>query len=243
MSGYTIFATYMFETFGFDDGFGYQTPIHCNYINNLKVDKLKNRNLNLFFNSVDDFAHMYSGGTKWYGWSANALKILVQIINNEDYEDESKIKPKPSKWRIFDVIDQISGQTTDGIITPDILVGNAFNVSLEKYDSKPLYDLSYINYPTNKQPDSLSFGDETYFFGTVKTDVRADVFTTNINIDLGMNEFNYTTNPTWDGSQDIYITEVGIYDENGDLVGIGKLNNPIKKNSSISRKIKFNIDF
>jgi hypothetical protein len=233
----------MFDTITYDDGFGYNTPIHCNYINSIQVDKLKNRNLNLFFESKEEFAHMYSGGTEWYGWSANKFKILTQIINNESYTNLSNIKPESNKWRLYDVTDQISGDTVNGFITPDIMVGNAFNVSLELYDSQPIYDLNYINYPSNQNPDSLSFGDETYFFGTVRSNIRADVYTTDITIDMSMNEYNHSTNPTWSEGDDVYISEIGIYSENGDLVGIGKLNKPIKKNSEISRQIKFNIDF
>ncbi len=244
MEGYTIFTTYLFDTYSYsENGFGYSKPIHCNYINSIQVDRLKNTNLNLYFENIEEFSHMYSGGTEWYGWSANKFNILVQIISNENYDDQSEIVPESDKWKIFDVTDQISGQTINGFITPQILVGNAFNIDLEKYDSKPIYDLSYLNYPTNQQPDSLSFGDETYFLGTIRTKIRADVFTTDIVIDMGMNEYNYSTNPTWNEGDDIYVSEVGIYSENGDLVAIGKLNNPIKKNSNISRKIKFNIDF
>lgn len=243
MSGYTIFTTYMFDVLPYDSGLGYNTSTHCNYINNIQVDRLKNINLNLFFESKEEFAHMYSGGTEWYGWSANKLKILVQIINNENYNSVSEIKPKSDEWRVYDLTDQVSGQTINGFITPDIMVGNAFNVPLELYNSKPIYDLGYINYPSNQNPNSLSFGDESYFFGTVKTNIRADVYTTDISIDLGPNQYNTSTNPTWSEGDDVYITEVGIFSENGDLVAIGKLNNPIKKNSDISRIIKFNIDF
>jgi len=41
----------------------------------------------------------------------------------------------------------------------------------------------------------------------------------------------------------VAISEVGIYDENKNLVAVGKLNNPIIKDSTISRTISFAIDF
>jgi len=58
-----------------------------------------------------------------------------------------------------------------------------------------------------------------------------------------LSEFNSTTNPTWDGISSVAISEIGIYDEDKNLVAIGKLNNPIIKDSSITRTISFAIDF
>jgi hypothetical protein len=62
-------------------------------------------------------------------------------------------------------------------------------------------------------------------------------------IDLPMGFYNSTTNPTWDGMSETLISEIGIYDENNNLVAIGKLNNPILKSDSISRNIVFSLDF
>jgi len=89
----------------------------------------------------------------------------------------------------------------------------------------------------------LSFGDETYFFGVVETEIKADVYTTDISINLPLNEFNTSTNSTWDGNSKVYISEIGIYDSDKNLVAIGKLNNPVPKDSTISRTIVFAIDF
>ena len=41
----------------------------------------------------------------------------------------------------------------------------------------------------------------------------------------------------------VYITEIGIYDTNKNLVAIGKLNDPVAKDATISRTIVFAIDF
>ena len=58
-----------------------------------------------------------------------------------------------------------------------------------------------------------------------------------------LGQFNSTTNPTWDSVSSVYATEVGIYDSNGNLVAIGKFNDPVEKNSNIARTIEFAIDF
>jgi hypothetical protein len=116
-------------------------------------------------------------------------------------------------------------------------------VSIPEVNAADTYDLSYLNYPTELQTDNLAWGEEAFFFGNVKTDIRATAYVTDISIVLPLNEFNSSTNPTWDGESAVSISEVGIYDEGGNLVAIGKLNNPITKDSTISRTILFAMDF
>jgi len=58
-----------------------------------------------------------------------------------------------------------------------------------------------------------------------------------------LNQFNSTTNLTWDGVSKVAISEIGIYDADKNLVAVGKLNDPIDKDSSIARTILFAIDF
>ena len=242
MQGYTVFVTYLIECEVYNENgvFGYSTPIHCNYINKIELNSLNNKTINLYFNNIDDLSNMYSGGTEWYGWTANRFNILVQIVNNSNYQNVDEIKPLSNMWRVYDVTNQIN---FNNYITPNNIVGMAFNVDLGQYEHKNIYDLSYINYPSNQQTNYLSFGDEIYFFGNVKTEIQAIGYTTDISLNLQNNEYNYTTNQTWDGNQDILITEVGIYSKDGELVAIGKLNYPISKNSNINRNISFKIDF
>ena len=73
--------------------------------------------------------------------------------------------------------------------------------------------------------------------------LKATAYTTDIPIVMPLNQFNSTTNPTWDGSVPVSVSEVGIYDSVGNLVAIGKLNNPISKDSTIARTIVFAMDF
>ena len=79
--------------------------------------------------------------------------------------------------------------------------------------------------------------------GNVETDIKAIAYTTDLAINLPQNEFNSSTNETWNNTDIVAISEIGIYDANKNLVAIGKLNNPIQKNSGIARTIVFAIDF
>tara|TARA_B100001094_G_scaffold333239_1_gene409741 strand:- start:633 stop:1664 length:1032 start_codon:yes stop_codon:yes gene_type:complete len=71
-----------------------------------------------------------------------------------------------------------------------------------------------------------------------------------------VNEFNYSENMTfWSGSQysirhsdmqnnpQVYITEVGLYDNNGDLMAIGRLSGALEKNFSSEAIVKVRLTY
>jgi hypothetical protein len=129
-------------------------------------------------------------------------------------------------------------------ITKSILLASNFVVDFSDLTSPNEYTLDYLNYPYAPQDEDLmGYGEEAFFFGTVRTDISATVYTTDISINLQLNEYNSTTNPTWDGVESVAISEVGIYDDDNNLVAIGKLNHPITKDSTIARTIAFQLDF
>ncbi len=254
-NGYTIFFTYRLDTVsGTTSGYGYNGAIHCNYINSIYLDSITNKEVNIFFNDVNDFKFLNSGNTG-SGYTANRIHVIIQLINNAGYENLEDVKPLSNEWHEYDVTGQISesfsGFTVGQQLSPTYLCGSIFKVPLYKYYNNtemPIYDMSYINYPLITQSGltgiytPLSFGDEQYFIGNVSTDIEAIAYTTDISIPLNLHEFNSSTNATWDGN-DVYITEVGIYDDNNNLVAIGKLNDPLPKNSTITRTLRFALDF
>ena len=226
---------------GTTNGSGYGDAIHCNYINSIEFEDLINKEFNIFFENVEDFKFLSSVAGS--GFTAHKIYVLAQLLNHDDYPNPVSRKPKSDDWRIFDVTEQVSGYTTGQTITKEQLTSAVFRIPVQLYQLATKYDLSYLNYPSELQEDKLSFGDETYFMGNVTSSVEAIAYTTDLAINLPLNEFNSTTNPTWDQESDVYITEIGVYDSNKNLVGIAKLNNPIPKNDEISRTIVFGIDF
>ena len=68
-------------------------------------------------------------------------------------------------------------------------------------------------------------------------------------------DFNYSGNPTYLSSSQIfvkndaqdmpvsYITSVGLYDENNQLVAVGKLSEPLRKDPTIEYTIRARLDF
>lgn len=266
MNGYTFFATYILIAdtvenlveeegnlpYGVEPpqnglGYGNSKYVHCNYINKITIDSINPYMYEVLmaFPNISDFKFLnpvISGGT---GFTANKIIALIQLVDNSEYDNLNEVRPISNNWKEYNLTNQIGAHIIGNNLTALELTNRVFRISLISYDQLPTYNLhDYINYPTNLNNTDLSFGDEIFFFGNVDADIKANVYTTDISVQLNLNEFNYSTNETWDEKNDeVYITEIGIYDNDYNLVGIGKLNNPIKKNNRISRNIVFQIDF
>jgi len=242
MNGNTVFISYFFESLS-----GFSRAIHCNYIGRIELNDINPtiETIRLKFSDIDDFKFLNSNTGTTTGYSAHKLFALVQLVQYTGVDDLADVKPDPALWKTYELTYQIYPSGTTRLISPyDMVETTVFEIPLLNYYNTgstefSAYDLYYLNYQTNE----LCFGDEVYFFGNVETDIEADVYTSDLSINLALGEFNSTTNPTWDGISSVAISEIGIYDEDKNLVAIGKLNNPIIKDSSITRTISFAIDF
>lgn len=109
-----------------------------------------------------------------------------------------------------------------------------------------IYDLGEIvDLPNKSEVDKFSFGDEVFFFGNISTKVMATIYKSLITCNILPNKFIASSNPTFNPNQDkAAFTEIGVYDEDEDLVAIGKFSQPLKRkyNSDILI-IQATIDF
>lgn len=249
ISGYTFFMTYMLTPYSLTShGYGNSNYIHCNYINKHILDTSNpyTQEMSVKFPIKSDFKFLSTDITKGTGYTANKIFAIIQLVPNSGFTSYDNVKPISSAWKLVDLTSQISGHILPNPLTADELTNTLFKIDLtySNYTGYTNYVLGdYITYPTVLD-NKLSFGDEEFFMGNVTTEIKATAYTTDILIQLGLNEFNSSTNNSWNSSvDDVYITEIGIYDSNKNLVGIGKFNNPIKKNSNISRTIVFDMDF
>lgn len=239
----TVFLTYNFESLPYLNGvsLGLNESIHCNYIQKLETDTISGKDINFFFpeDSFPFLNDMTSGaGT---GWTANKINALVQVVDGTG----STITSESNSWKKIDITSQLVNHISGGTITKDSLTSTVFKITFSQVNSAPNYDLNYLNYPTMLSGDTnkLGFGEEAFFFGNVKTDIGATVYTTDITIQLPLGEYNSTTNPTWDGVSSVYISEVGLFNDNNELLAAGKFNYPVQKDSSKFRTILFSLDF
>jgi len=204
--------------------------------------------ISLNFPDPNDFKFLSSAYNDDTGYTENKLYALVQIVDNTPFDTYDDVIPDSTMWKQYNITSQVTGYTSSGVwvLTPANITSVVFKISLLQYNNTSIfesYNLDYIDYPSSSQEDDLVFGDATYFFGNVETKIKADVYTTDISVNLPLNEFNSSSNKTWDGLETAYISEIGIYDSNKQLVAIGKLNDPVAKDPTIARTIVFALDF
>jgi hypothetical protein len=207
------------------DSTGFTNSLHCNYYSMITGPTTgcttDSQNVAVRFGSEFPFLSDGSfGDGTLTGFSANSLKLICQIVTGD-------AQPSPTNWKEIDVTNEISGSTINGYLTVSGITGNTFQITSDLYNNASLYDLSdYIDIPTNGQTDILNFGDEYYFYGNLESDITATIYEMRYLINLGRNQFTNTSNPTWTSGTTSYVTEIGLYDSNKDLIVISKLQSP-----------------
>jgi len=212
-----IYVTYRLDSTAFTDS------IHCNYysILNAPADAATNSvNVSVRFGPEFPFLNQNWGTSNYTGFSANQIKLIYQIVTGNT-------RPSSSNWKIFDVTPAISSTTVNGFLTMSGLTGTTFQIDPSDDTIATIYNLNnFVQIPQNNQPDYLNFGDEYYFYGNLETDIAATIYEMKYLINLGRNQFTNTSNPTWASGTTSYITEIGLYDSNKDLIVISKLQSP-----------------
>jgi hypothetical protein len=170
------------------------------------------------------------------GFIANKFEIICQKVDGSG-------RPISDEWKIIDFTDQLSGSTINGFLTQSGLTGNTFVITQDLYDNADIYDLSdYIDLtPIGLTGHQLNFGDEYYFYGNIETDIQATIYEMVYKINLSGVEFQTPSNPTWSSSNNRYITEIGLYDSDKNLMIISKMQSPILRQGIQQFLIKLDI--
>ena len=216
----SVWVTYRFDSTGFTDS------LHCNYYSKIdsNTEVITNpKNLAVQFGSEFKFLNQplntYTSADL-SGYSANSMKLLVQVTTQNE-------RPLPTAWKEIDVTSEISGSSINGYITMSGITGTTFQIDEVIYDNAPYYDLGPIlNLPENGDTEALNFGDEYYFYGNLETDISATIYEMKYLVNLGRNQFTNTSNPTWMSGTTSYVTEIGLYNAQKDLMVISKLQSP-----------------
>ena len=210
----------MWVTYRFDTNSGATSSLHCNYYTVIQPDNTvtaNTQNVAVRFGSEFNFLSQ----EQFSGFSANSMKLLCQIVTGD-------ARPSSTNWKVIDVTSSMT--LTNGYITQSSITGTTFQITIDNYNAASLeepYTLSdYIDIPQNGQTNQLNFGDEYYFYGNLETDISATIYEMKYLINLGRNQFTDTSNPTWTKGTKSYVTEIGLYDDNKDLIVISKLQSP-----------------
>ena len=222
--------------------YGYSTGIHCGYITKIYPQTIP-QVVDFNISSADlQFMQSSEGLSAGTGFNANKFKIIAQKVPLGQ-------EPDSDSWIEYDYTPKLDNYTSWSATTIPVsnLAGRTYTFTNTEYTAGTTYTVTdYIGaLPTTSNPnDGLAFGEESILLGNINCDIKAVVYRTKIVQRLNFNQYNTSTNPTFDDAQDdVYVTEAGIYDDNNNLVAIGKLNNPIKKNGNKLFTLELDMDF
>jgi hypothetical protein len=211
-----LWVTYRFNNSAFTDS------LHCNYYSKIcgTDPDCPPDTADVLFKFGNEFPFLNDNPTGVpSGFSANDLVILAQKTTGDTL-------PDPSQWvEVTGITEQISATTVNGYLTVSGLTGTTLQITKAGYDGGSPYILeNYIDLPQSGDTQ-LNFGGEYLFYGNIKTDIQATIYVMNYQVNLGQVQFMDSSNPTWTGNNP-YVTEVGLYDSNKDLMIISKVQSP-----------------
>jgi len=215
----------MYMTYRFDST-GFTNSLHCNYYSTISATSTvtgDSQNVAVRFGPEFGFLNQPSGSltvSDLSGYTANSIKLLCQIVTGDT-------RPSSTAWKEIDVTSEISGSSINGYLTMSGLTGTTFQIDQDSYNNATSYNLGPIlDLPLNGQSTQLNFGEEFYFYGMLDTDISATIYEMKYLINLGRNQFSNTSNPTWTSGTTSYVTEIGLYNTQKDLLLISKLQSP-----------------
>ena len=141
--------------------------------------------------------------------------IIATGSSTSTYPDRSS-----AVYSAFTISDTLS------VYTLTEMPGNDYNISDYIYSGNS-------NYPV---------GTEWTSWGYMSGNLQSDIYTMMAVCVGTQNEFNQTQNPTHDGAQSTWVSEVGLYNENDDLIMIGKLDTPIEVDQTKYITVKLELD-
>ena len=223
-----LWVTYRFNSTAFTDS------LHCNYYSKIQGPSLDcsltPQNVTVRFGNEFPFMTQECSG-----FSANKLILLAQKTIGD-------VSPDPAQWVELDVTSELAGTTIDNYLTPSGLTGTTFTISLDDYTGGTIYDLNqYIDIPMNGETNKLNFGDEYFFYGNIDTDIQATIYEMRYAVNLTDNNFVNSSNPTYDPTifNPRYITEIGLYNSDNDLMILSKLQYPVLRQGIQQFLIKY----
>ncbi len=233
-----LYVTYLVES---NDTILYSLP-QQNYLifdNTTSADK----DVDFWLESVNMLPYMrkkesinYDG----YGFFAHRFKVLYQITNLNE-------RPNPTAWSMIDYTNNYLLGLVSNTITPTNLENQnpsitGFHLNLNKAEYATTYDINVLGYPDLNCPDILGFGDETFFFGNINAVAAACAYKNILELTLDEGDYEKSSNKTWNNNQ-LELSEIGVYDDNYNLLMIGKLSEPFKLPEGSLNLIEMTMDF
>lgn len=217
-----LWVTYRFDTLS-----GATSSLHCNYYSKVVGPSTgctdTTQNVAIRFGDEFRFLNPYEdlgGGNvnTLTGYTATSMKLIFQLTGLNQ-------RPSSNLWKEFDVTSSLTKY--NDLITTQSMTGVTLVIDQTMYDAAGPYELqNYIDIPQNGQTEILNFGDEYYFYGNITTDISATIYEMKYQINLTNNQFTNTTNPSWTPGTKSYVSEIGLYNSQKELMVISKIQSP-----------------
>ena len=249
-AGETLFMTYWLDNVGTGTTgtTNVTTPIlPCQRYTVLDNKTSSDKDIQFRLDNVDHLPYMrkredsnYDG----YGYFSDSFKVLAQVINRN-----TQNRPTPSEWKVIDFtstnITGNSGETINPLLfenqnsntTGFILTGSLYTGGTQ-FNLGQSLDMSSASYY-----GKMTFGDERLFYGNLRTHIAATIYKSLFNITIDGATIFSSSNTTFDLGLDRYVSEIGILDNNNNLVLVGKLSRPIRLSDGTTASIELTIDF
>ena len=199
-------------------------------------------------NNIDELPYMrkiesptYDG----YGFYANNFYLLSQVV-----DPDKNSRPVASQWKQTNFtstnITEISGETINPILLENQNSNtNGFILTGTMYSGSTTFDLgAELDLPFGPLSyGKLTFGDERLFYGNLRTHIGATIYKSLFTINVDGGQIGSSTNTTFKNGTDRFITEIGILDNEQNLVIVGKLSRPIRIANSSTAAIELTLDF
>lgn len=172
------------------------------------------------------------------GWNANSCNILIKEIPVDEFSGLSHVSH--TGWKRIPGGGAYAGES---IISASGLTNFQFVITRDDYNSASDYTIGseITGDETSRSTSGLSYGDESFFFGSITYDLVKDPECMSIKFPIIPDQMNSTKNPTFTNeNSNVYITGLYILDDIGRLVATAKPSRPILKN--YYRYLEFKLD-
>jgi|TARA_R110000851_G_scaffold131429_9_gene265584 hypothetical protein len=241
-AGKTIYATYVIDN---ESGTGISEALPCqNYVSHVNNSSTS---VDIQFNVEDTglFPYIRDNGSSG-GFYGDKFKVLYQITDGE--------RPLSDAWQEIDYTSSVLtasfvDSTKLEIQNPNAASPTIFELNATTTSGSTIYSLiSKLSMAPITSPEILQFGDERFFYGNVEAFIGATIFKTIFKVTINASDFSSTTNVTrssnpQDNPANIKVSEVGIYDSDGELIIISKLSQPVELTPGKTVILELGIDF
>ena len=227
-----LHLTYIFTNTAFTQS------LHCNYYSTITGNdqSLLPGASDILIRFGNEFPFLQDTYTSPSGFTATGLKLIAQKVPS------GTTRPSATAWKEIDITSQLSATTIGGYINSSGMTNTTIQLTKSMYDTAGVYNLSnYLDLvPLGSTGLTLNFGGEYFFFGNIQTDIQATIYVMNFLCNLGQTQFFDSSNPTWSGANP-YVTEVGLYNADKELMVISKIQSPEKR--QVIQQYPIKLDF